>query len=219
MHSKICRLGPSIVALTMAFLSIHMTETGYGNDNKGFRLSPPPIIKGTHNKEVPLTLREMPIGETGKKFEDFLRQGGFEVKVFLFELSAKDSFWLNESSSMGNESREKLKAWLSDIFISEFMIDERKGYIETNPSLLSSFLGGANRKELIEGSNLLANLIGDLQKPHEETSRIDRSFYETSLKICPFSQRLFSFILIDPMPMADPDTKNYMVVIETIYEE
>jgi hypothetical protein len=109
--------------------------------------------------------------------------------------------------------------WVGNAIIANSRENEGDVYFEEHASLLKGFLGGAPKKELIEGAKLIADFIGELLTPYESTASIDRPFYSTSFKLCPFSHRSISIILVDPTPHSGPENLSYLIVIDSIYAE
>jgi len=182
-------------------------------------LDPPPTLEGIAGEKVEVNVKLIDIGPEGYKLEKFVGAGSDETKVYLLELSSTTPYWLDYMSSMGADSRDMLMQWVHGTLLSEYAKKEKINEIVTEPSMLQSMLGGASTSGLKRGAEILANYIGKLMHPYEDRYPIDRPINLVSLKICPFSQRLFTFILVDPEPMSGPDNKSYLIIIENVYSE
>jgi len=193
-------------------------------ENK-LELSPPPALEGLHDKLVTVNVQEIGIGEAGLAFERYLSAGSEEVSIKVLEISSNTPYWLDYMSSMGANSSSILKTWIEEVLLKNYQkeVEDQKNKqtreLMEEPSLLSSYFNGAPRTTLKEGIGALSDFIGGLLGANAETSSIDRPFYRTSFKICPFSYKLFSFILVDPEPQSGPDTKTYLIIIESLFEE
>jgi len=182
-------------------------------------LTPPPTVEGLYDSQVTLDVKMLDIGKDGMALKEYLSIGYESTNLYLLELTSNEPFWLDYSSSMGANSRKELIEWVQNTLLSKYKENGRTNHIEEHNSLLSALFGGARKKDLKEGVGILAEFIGRLIHPYEDKATIDRSFYSTSFKICPFSQRLFSFIIVDPEPFSGPEKKSYLVIIENVYEE
>lgn len=182
-------------------------------------LDPPPIVEGVSGARITLNVKEIDLGPEGKAFKEYLSRGYEDTQMYLLELSSETPYWLDYSSSMGANSRKDLMKWVKKTLLSKYNEKEKLGEIVKEDSLLSSFFNGATKINLKQGVNVLSDFIGKLLSPNDDHAAIDRSFYALSSKICPFSQRFFSFIIVDPEPFRGPDKKTYLIVIESVYEE
>jgi hypothetical protein len=182
-------------------------------------LSPAPVVEGLSDSKVELNVKQLDLEDEGRAFEDYLSKGYEETKVYLLELSSPTPYWLDYMSSMGANSREELMKWVENTLLSKYKEKEKLSSVVEVDSMLSSFFNGATKSNLKEGIEVTSNFVGKLLSPYEDRAAIDRRYYAMSSKICPFSQRLFSVIIIDPEPFQGPDKKTYLVIIESIYEE
>lgn len=183
---------------------------------------PGPKLEGVNNKKVEVKLERMELTDAGSKLKGFLSLGTgatAELAMHTYKLSSEEPYWLDYMSSMGSNSRELLLSWIGSSMLKEFRGEQAEVYFEDAPSLLKLFLGGAPKKQLIEASGLWADFIGELLSPYERTAAIDRPVYSTSFKLCPFSHKEFSIILVDPTPHSGPETFSYLIIIESIYSE
>jgi hypothetical protein len=181
-----------------------------------------PKLGGIKDTIITPNIAEIELSQNGKSLEDFLSKGlgtSEKVKIHIYELSSPSPYWLDYMSSMGSDSRKILMDWVGNSIIANSRENEGDVYFEEHASLLKGFLGGAPKKELIEGAKLIADFIGELLTPYESTASIDRPFYSTSFKLCPFSHRSISIILVDPTPHSGPENLSYLIVIDSIYAE
>lgn len=201
-------------------LLLSLATLGIAEQSKGeLTISPAPILEGVKGIEVPVQIKILELGKEGKNFEKFLRGGDDKTNVYLLEISSDTPYWLDYNSSMGQRSRGILMEWVQNTLLKKYKENEKLNAIEEEVSMLHSFFGGATKNTLQEGVGAISNFIGNLLHPYEDTATIERSFYSTSLTIDPFSQRLFSLIIVDPKPMSGPDNKTFLIIVESVYEE
>jgi hypothetical protein len=188
---------------------------------QGLNVRPYPILEGVSDAKVEVTAKLLPKTQEVTKLEEYLKRGGNETTIQVIELSSGTPYWLDYMSSMGANSRKALKEWVLTTMLKSHTIAEEQGpkHIEEEPSLLSSYCGGANKSQLQEGVTAISELVGSLSGEYGDSVAIDRPFYATSFKICPFSQKVISFFIVETKPHSGPDTKTYLVVIESLYEE
>jgi hypothetical protein len=192
-------------------------QTPYGEIK--LNLDPPPVVEGLHKSKVTLNVKEVDLSQNAVAFRNFISEGYEDTKIYLLELTSDEPYWLDYSSSMGADSRAMLVKWIETTLIKNYTEGEELGAIVESDSLLTAFFNGATKDSLQKGVASLSNFIGELLGENSERASIDRKFYSASTKICPFSQRFFSFIIVDPEPFHGPDKKTYLIVIESIYEE
>jgi hypothetical protein len=211
-----------ILIYTIICLVIHSQQAlGQERPNsfEQFTLEPPPILEGVSGAKVTVNVKELEISSSGKELEKFLSSGYSDTRISLFEISSPTPYWLDYMSSMGSKSRGLLMEWVRETLLKKYKEKEKMNAMNENNSLIAAFFSGAPQETLKEGIGYLSNFIGELLEENRDRAAIDRSFYSTSFKICPFSQRIFSIILVDPEPFSGPDKKSFLVIIEQIYEE
>lgn len=189
--------------------------------NPPFLYSPGLILEDSYKKDVPVKVEQVPLSELGHQLKDHLNFHGWDTtyNIFVLKLSADRDYWLDNKSTVGGNSKEKLHNWIKNVLLKNYKLGPYDSIREVN-SVISEHFGYRHKDEAVSGLKIYGDFKDEFfSSPTKSRISLDNPAIAIHHSIDSFTHRFFTFIPLDTTPFQSPGREDYFVVIESIYSE